>query len=125
MFRVEDFGTLLRYVREAPNIEECIDGNTPSTLIIHGTNDERVPYSRTENILCPRFAEYGVDYEIMPIEGAGHFPFINEEELGLVRPKINEWLDHLPGTNGDNGLTGRISNRVSDYFSRRLRELYI
>jgi len=69
-----------------------IDENDPPMLIIHGTDDNVVPIKQSE-ILNEKLQNFGVDSELIVVEGAGHG--IRNNEVSL---KVAEFLDtHLGG----------------------------
>lgn len=57
-----------------------IDPSDPPTIIIHGTEDQSVPFINTER-LTEELKHAGVSYEIVPIQGAGHTPASHMEEF--------------------------------------------
>lgn len=61
------------------NIKE-IDQGEPPVLVIHGTEDEVVPYSEAENI-SRRCGEVGVYCSLYPLEGEGHAPWSRYKEF--------------------------------------------
>jgi dipeptidyl aminopeptidase/acylaminoacyl peptidase len=56
-------------------------GDTP-LIIIHGTEDTRVPFQLAEDIKR-RAGEVGVDCELLAIEGAGHGLALTREFEGI------------------------------------------
>lgn len=68
-----------------------IDAGEPPVLIIHGTNDNVVPFSEAINI-TKRCEEVGVYYEIHPLEGEGHAPWhlLNKFILWIVNFSLSK-----------------------------------
>ena len=50
-----------------------VTGSTPAFLIIHGDNDQTVPYCQSEH-LYRRLKETGVESRFITVEGGGHGP---------------------------------------------------
>ena len=50
-----------------------IDKNDPPTIIVHGTEDESVPYENSK-IIVQKLKAAGVKNQLITIEGAGHTP---------------------------------------------------
>ena len=50
-----------------------IDKNDPPTIIVHGTEDESVPYENSK-IIVQKLNAAGVKNQLITIEGAGHTP---------------------------------------------------
>jgi len=67
--------------------EDEMTGSDPSVIIIHGTNDNTVPYKMSLE-LVDKLKENGILYEIHPIEGAGHAPWNHINE-------IISWVSHF------------------------------
>lgn len=73
-----------------------IDGGEAPVCIIHGTEDEGVPYSEALNI-SKRCEEVGVYCELHPLEGEGHAPWhlINEFLPWMVDFLYNKMIKSL------------------------------
>lgn len=76
----------------SPDNEELFDGidpNDPPTLIIHGDNDQVVPFKNSE-LLSISLENAGVYHELHGFPGAGHTP-INQMEkiIGLITTFLN------------------------------------
>jgi acetyl esterase/lipase len=68
-----------------------INGETPPTCIIHGTEDRVVQYLVSQN-LCDSLARAGVYNEFHPLDGAGHYP--NELEDQII-PILIDFADKI------------------------------
>lgn len=82
-------------VMEASPINHVTEDDPP-TLLVHGDQDQIVPFSLSENFLN-RFNEAGVPAKLLRVEGAGHGPNFpdatNKADLGAA---YVEWMDmHL------------------------------
>lgn len=64
--------------REGMN--KIVDRNDPPTIFIHGVADTIVPYSNCL-WLSRELANAGVEYELFPIEGAGHTPVDHMDDI--------------------------------------------
>lgn len=90
------YGVEQQTYREASPLN-YVDGSTPPTLLIAGTNDVVVPPEQTE-LMHAALDAAGVPNELLWIEGAGHGP----EFPGAVNPPnylgaMVRWFDqHLP-----------------------------
>ena len=63
----------------------------PPTLIVHGTDDQSVPYKNSLNF-SEKLNELGVYNELMTIEGGGHTPVSHFDEIAL---RIEAFLKKL------------------------------
>ena len=68
-----------------------IDSNDPPTIIIHGTEDELVPFINSEQLVS-ELKQVGVKYELVPIAGAGHTPANHMDEFNT---NISQFLFDL------------------------------
>lgn len=57
-----------------------IDSEDPPTIIVHGTEDQSVPFRNTER-LAEELKQAGVKYEVVAIDGAGHTPANHMDEF--------------------------------------------
>jgi acetyl esterase/lipase len=68
-----------------------IDSEDPPTIIVHGTADETVPFSNTEQ-LATELERAGVKHEVVPILRAGHTPASHME---MFNKNISVFLFNL------------------------------
>ncbi len=59
-----------------------IDAGDPPTIIVHGTDDESVPFVNTER-LAAELKNAGVKHEVVAIAGARHTPASHMEEFNI------------------------------------------
>lgn len=93
-FRIRNFNDLVDNVKSVPKAGDYAEKISCPVLIFHGTEDDRIPFEDSEK-LTNELKEYGVDVELVKMEGATHKPFIEEEALKIMKPKIREWLDMI------------------------------
>lgn len=79
-----------------------INPEEPPVLVIHGTEDNTVPYSEAENI-SKRCKEVGVTCSLHPLEGEGHAPWDNYKEF---LPWIIEFLYRYCANREENIVMG-------------------
>jgi dipeptidyl aminopeptidase/acylaminoacyl peptidase len=75
-----------------------VNATTVPTLVIHGTNDQIVPFSQAED-LVKRLKEYGVPHRIIRVEHGGHAfhftPHVRNKHSNLM-PAVTAFLqEHL------------------------------
>ncbi len=63
-------------------LQARIDGDDPPTIIVHGTEDPLVPFVNSEK-LVKELEDQGVEYELIPIEGAGHTPAAHMDDFAV------------------------------------------
>lgn len=65
---------------------------TTPTLLIHGTNDERVPAHHSLD-LSYKFLEYGIEHKLVLLENGDHFLRDHKKEIDLLRQNwFNKYL---------------------------------
>ena len=75
-----------------------VNATTVPTLVIHGTNDQIVPFSQAED-LVKRLKEYGVPHRFIRVEHGGHAfhftPHVRNKHSNLM-PAVTAFLqEHL------------------------------
>lgn len=65
-----------------------IDRNDPPTIMVHGTEDQLVPYSNSVS-LAERLGANNIQHELVTIEGAGHTPV---KHMDQFENKIADFL---------------------------------
>jgi acetyl esterase/lipase len=68
-----------------------IDANDPPTIIVHGTLDDLVPFSNSEELVA-ELKQAGVKHELVPIVGEGHTPASHMDEFNK---NISQFLFEL------------------------------
>jgi acetyl esterase/lipase len=68
-----------------------IDANDPPTIIVHGTLDDLVPFSNSEELVA-ELKQAGVKHELVPIVGEGHTPAGHMDEFNK---NISQFLFEL------------------------------
>lgn len=68
-----------------------IDKNDPPMIIVHGTEDEAVPFVNSERII-EKMKKAGLRNELIAIKGAGHTPAQHMDDFEV---KIAEFLDEI------------------------------
>jgi len=71
--------------------EFTIDENDPPTIIVHGTEDPRVPFINSAEIV-KKLNSAGVKNELVAIEGAGHTPAGHMDDFEI---KIAKFLSEI------------------------------
>jgi acetyl esterase/lipase len=68
-----------------------LDPDDPPVLIIHGTDDQRVPFASAERLVseCERV---GARYEFLPLQGGGHGGARNPEDEGKVNAAMRAFF---------------------------------
>jgi len=72
-----------------------VDSSDPPTLLLHGTDDQTVPY-RSATVLSAALEDAGVPVELFTADGAGHGMINNPEWREQTLPTQQQFLDdHL------------------------------
>jgi len=72
-----------------------VDSDDPPALLVHGTEDEIVPY-RSATVLAEAYREAGATVEVLTGDGAGHDMLIDDEYRDEMLPTQEQFLaDHL------------------------------
>lgn len=70
--------------------------NSANTFIIHGTEDEVVPFERAEE-LKDKLEKLKIPYEFHPIEDEGHAPWKHIDKIKLwIRDFLFKFLNPSP-----------------------------
>jgi dipeptidyl aminopeptidase/acylaminoacyl peptidase len=95
---VWEMPTQMRDRMDAPLVDlspfHHVAGDAPPTLIVHGTDDEVVPFP-TVVAYCQRVTELGGECEVVPYEGAGHGFFNRDPHYQLTLQQALRFLDSL------------------------------
>ncbi len=77
--------------RSILNLVEKYSKTTP-TLMIHGTDDERIPAHQSLD-LSYKFLEYGIEHKLVLLENGDHFLREHKEEVDILRKNwLNKYL---------------------------------
>jgi acetyl esterase/lipase len=73
------------------NLEDPLSDNFPPTMIVHGKNDNMVPY-KNSLIISEKLNDHGVYHELMTIEDEGHTPVSHFNDIAL---RIEQFLKKI------------------------------
>jgi acetyl esterase/lipase len=97
------FGLLGGTAKQKPDLAKkaspavYLDRDDPPMLIIHGTNDPRIPY-RAAEYMVEQLKKAGTPYEFITIEGGGHGGAPTDEKKREVEQAIRQFFaKHLKG----------------------------
>ncbi len=76
-----------------------VDGDSPPTLIVHGTADELVPYATAE-AYCNRVTHLGGQCQLVAYEGAGHGFFSRNPYYDETLGEMTKFLEGLGWIHG-------------------------
>lgn len=71
-----------------------VGANTPPTLVMHGTEDQTVPFV-TVQAYCERVAQMGGECQLVPYQGAGHGFFNSEPYYERTLLRMTQFLEAL------------------------------
>jgi acetyl esterase/lipase len=92
------FGLLGGTAKDEPDLAKkaspvvYLDRDDPPMLIIHGTNDTRIPF-RAATYMVEQLKKAGTPYEFIAIEGGGHGGAPTEEKKREVNQAVTKFFD--------------------------------
>jgi acetyl esterase/lipase len=70
-----------------------VNENSPPILIVHGTNDQLIPFQQS-TMFYEKLKENGIRTELIPVEGGGHGQF-SKEDRTIINEKTWNFLKEL------------------------------
>ena len=127
-FRVEDFDKVVENVKKAPASGDYAGSISSPVLLFHGTEDERIPIVESQR-LRDELEKEDVDVDYVELKGDSHNPFVEQEALKIMRPKLREWQKKIERLEESHlKFPERLIKRISAYkdkqLSSRFKELY-
>lgn len=127
-FRISDFNDLVEGVKKVPKAGDYADRISCPVLIFHGTEDQRIPFEDSEKLTL-ELEENGVDVELVKLTGASHKPFIEDNALRIMKPKIREWLAMIQNQDHSSlTLLEDVKKKINKYskawITKRLKDNY-